>query len=103
MKINSPKDAKQLAEAKDLAYKEGFYQGEMLIGDFKGKSVQEAKNLVKQSLVDAGDAFDYAEPDGLVISRSADTCVVAYLDQWYMDYGKNGKNGEFYHLPVCPG
>ena len=26
MKINSPKDAKQLAEAKDLAYKEGFCQ-----------------------------------------------------------------------------
>jgi leucyl-tRNA synthetase len=26
MKINSPKDAKQLAEAKEIAYKEGFYQ-----------------------------------------------------------------------------
>jgi leucyl-tRNA synthetase len=27
MKINSPKDVKQLAEAKGLAYKEGYYQG----------------------------------------------------------------------------
>ncbi|KAF1991686.1 leucyl-tRNA synthetase [Aulographum hederae CBS 113979] len=97
MKINSPKDAKQLAEAKDLAYKEGFYEGTMLVGDYKGKSVQEAKGLVKQSLIDSGDAFDYAEPDGLVISRSGDDCVAAFLDQWFLNYGKaeSGGDGEW--------
>ncbi|CAG8724691.1 8001_t:CDS:1, partial [Scutellospora calospora] len=36
-KINSQKDRVQLAEAKDIAYKEGFYNGTMLVGDFKGK------------------------------------------------------------------
>ena len=97
LKINSPKDAKQLAEAKELAYKEGFYQGVMIYGDFKGKPVQEAKNLVKQQLLDSGDAFNYAEPDGVVISRSGDDCVAAHLDQWYLNYGKaeSGGDGEW--------
>lgn len=82
MKINSPKDAKQLAEAKDLAYKEGFYKGVMVTGPYKGKTVEEAKPLVRQDLIDAGDAFNYAEPDGEVISRSGDQCVAGHLDQW---------------------
>lgn len=96
LKINSSKDAK-LAEAKDLAYKEGFYQGKMIYGDFAGKSVQDAKPLVRQQLIDSGDAFAYAEPDGQVISRSADICVAALLDQWFLDYGtfENGGNGEW--------
>ena len=97
MKINSPKDAKQLAEAKELAYKEGFYQGKMIYGEFKGRPVQEAKELVRQTLIDSKNAFNYAEPDGLVISRSGDECVAAHLDQWYLNYGttENGGDGEW--------
>jgi leucyl-tRNA synthetase len=94
MKINSPKDAKQLAEAKDLAYKEGFYKGKMIYGDFAGKSVEEAKPLVRQQLLDSGEAFNYAEPDGLVISRSGDECVAGHLDQWFMNYGTPEKSGD---------
>ena len=90
MKINSPKDAKQLAEAKELAYKEGFYKGTMIYGPYKGKSVEEAKPLARQDLVDAKDAFNYAEPDGEVMSRSGDYCVAGHLDQWYLNYGKSG-------------
>ncbi|THW05095.1 leucyl-tRNA synthetase [Aureobasidium pullulans] len=88
MKIASPKDTKPLAEAKDLAYKEGFYKGTMCYGEHKGKSVEQAKPLVRQALIDAGDAFNYAEPDGEVMSRSGDSCVAAHLDQWYLAYGK---------------
>lgn len=91
MKINSPKDAKQLAEAKDLAYKEGFYKGTMVYGPHKGKTVEEAKPLVRQELIDSGDAFNYAEPDGEVISRSGDVCVAGHLDQWYLNYGHSDK------------
>ncbi|KAK3056383.1 cytosolic leucyl tRNA synthetase [Extremus antarcticus] len=94
MKINSPKDAKQLAEAKDLAYKEGFYKGKMIYGEFKGKSVEDAKPLVRQQLIDAGEAFAYAEPDGRVISRSGDECVAGHLDQWFMNYGTPEKSGD---------
>lgn len=88
LKIASQKDVKQLAEAKELAYKEGFYNGTMLIGEFKGQSVQDAKPKVRQSMIDQGLAFAYAEPEGLIISRSADECVVALMDQWYLDYGE---------------
>ena len=94
LKINSPKDAKQLAEAKDLAYKEGFYKGKMIYGDFAGKSVEEAKPLVRQQLLDSGDAFNYAEPDGEVISRSGDVCVAGHLDQWFMNYGVPERSGD---------
>ena len=89
MKINSPKDAKQLAEAKDLAYKEGYYKGKMLIGDYKGQSVESAKPKVREALIKSGDAFEYAEPNGHVVSRSADECVTAYLGQWFLNYGEN--------------
>ncbi|KAF1944253.1 leucyl-tRNA synthetase [Clathrospora elynae] len=97
MKIQSPKDAAKLADAKEKAYKEGFYKGKMVYGDFIGKPVEEAKNLVRKQLIDAGLAFPYAEPDGKVISRSGDDCVVALLDQWYMNYGTaaNGGDGEW--------
>jgi len=91
MKINSPKDDKQLAEAKDLAYKEGFYNGTMLVGEFAGQKVQDAKEKVRQSILKSGDGFAFADPSGEVISRSADDCVVAYIPQWFLNYGENDK------------
>ncbi|EJD05001.1 leucine-tRNA ligase [Fomitiporia mediterranea MF3/22] len=88
LKINSQKDVKQLAEAKDIAYKEGFYNGTMLVGEFKGMSVQEAKPRVREAMIKAGLAFAYAEPEGFILSRSGDECVIALMDQWYLDYGE---------------
>ncbi|SJX62163.1 probable CDC60-leucine--tRNA ligase, cytosolic [Sporisorium reilianum f. sp. reilianum] len=88
LKIQSAKDKNQLAEAKELAYKEGFYNGTMLVGSYKGEPVQEAKNKVRDEMIKANLAFAYAEPEGKIISRSADECVVALCDQWYMDYGE---------------
>lgn len=88
MKIQSQKDQKQLAEAKEIAYKEGFYSGVMTIGDFKGVSVQEAKSKVRAQMIEKGLAFAYAEPEGFIKSRSGDECVVSLEDQWYLDYGE---------------
>ncbi len=88
LKINSQKDVKQLAEAKEIAYKEGFYAGTMLVGACKGMKVEEAKNLVRKAMTDAGLAFAYAEPEGFVLSRSNDECVVAYMAQYYLNYGE---------------
>ncbi|EPS94595.1 hypothetical protein FOMPIDRAFT_1054942 [Fomitopsis schrenkii] len=88
LKIQSQKDIKQLAEAKEIAYKEGFYSGTMVIGEFKGLPVQEAKGKVRDSMIEKGLAFAYAEPEGMVVSRSSDECVVALMDQWYLDYGE---------------
>ena len=88
LKIASPKDTKQLEEAKELAYKEGFYQGILVIGDFKGEKVEVAKPKVRQQLIDAGEGFAYSEPEKKVVSRSGDDCCVALMDQWYLDYGE---------------
>ncbi|ORX89488.1 leucyl-tRNA synthetase [Basidiobolus meristosporus CBS 931.73] len=87
-KINSQKDKVQLAEAKEIAYKEGFYSGVMLIGEYKGRTVQQAKPLIRDYLVAQNEGFVYNEPEGLVISRSGDECVVNLCDQWYLDYGE---------------
>lgn len=91
LKINSPKDAKQLAEAKDLAYSEGFYKGTMLIGEFKGMPVSQAKEKVRSSLIESGLAFPFADPSNKVVSRSGDECVVAFMGQWFLNYGSNDK------------
>jgi leucyl-tRNA synthetase len=100
LKIQSQKDVKQLAEAKEIAYKEGFYSGVMLVGEFSGLPVQEAKPKVRASMIEQGLAFAYAEPENLVISRSADECVVALMDQWYMDYGETEWRGQAERLVV---
>ena len=88
-KIKSPKDAAELQEAKKLAYLEGFYKGKMLIGEFAGQSVQEAKVKVRQSIIKSRDGFPFADPAGKVVSRSGDECVVAYIPQWFLNYGEN--------------
>lgn len=89
MKIQSPKDATALAEAKDLAYKEGFYNGTMLVGDYKGQKASDAKEKVRDALIRSSDAFPFADPSAEVISRSADECVVANIPQWFLNYGPN--------------
>ncbi|KAG6354707.1 hypothetical protein INS49_004725 [Diaporthe citri] len=88
LKIASPKDTKPLADAKELAYKEGFYQGTLLVGKYKGEKVETAKPKVRNDLIEAGEAFAYAEPEGVVVSRSGDKCIVALMDQWYINYGE---------------
>ncbi|PYH46847.1 leucine--tRNA ligase CDC60 [Aspergillus saccharolyticus JOP 1030-1] len=89
LKINSPKDVTQLAQAKELAYGEAFYKGTMLVGEFKGQPVSAVKDKIRKALYDSGDAFPFADPMGKVVSRSGDDCVVAYLGQWFLNYGEN--------------
>ncbi|EGV60825.1 cytosolic leucyl tRNA synthetase [Yamadazyma tenuis] len=89
LKIQSPKDSVQLAKAKEMAYKEGYYNGTMVIGKYIGEKVEVAKNKVKQDLIDQKLAFVYNEPEGVVISRSGDDCIVSLEDQWYIDYGED--------------
>lgn len=88
LKINSPKDRKLLDLAKEKVYKEGFYSGKMLMGECKGMSVQDAKPKIRQQMIDANQAIPYWEPEGLVMSRSGDECVVCLTDQWYLNYGE---------------
>lgn len=58
------------------------------MGKYAGEKVELAKPKVRSDLIAAGEAFAYAEPDGLVVSRSGDKCIVALMDQWFIDYGE---------------
>jgi leucyl-tRNA synthetase len=89
LKVQSPKDKHLLGVAKEKVYKEGFYSGKMILGDFAGKPVQEAKPLIRQQLIEKNQAIPYWEPEGLVMSRSGDECVVCLTDQWYLNYGED--------------
>ena len=60
----------------------------MLVGPHKGEAVKDAKPVVRQEMIAAGDALVYSEPEKPVTSRSGDDCVVALTDQWYLEYGE---------------
>ncbi|CAD6242919.1 unnamed protein product [Miscanthus lutarioriparius] len=88
LKIKSQNDKEKLAEAKRMTYLKGFTDGTMVVGEFSGKKVQEAKPLIKSKLLEEGTAVLYSEPEMKVMSRSGDECVVALTDQWYITYGE---------------
>lgn len=88
LKIKSFNDKAKLTEAKDETYLKGFTIGVMNVGKYAGQKVSEAKPMVKQDMIDAGDAVLYFEPESKVMSRTNDECVVASTDQWYLAYGE---------------
>ncbi|KAL9836093.1 leucine--tRNA ligase, cytoplasmic [Geothlypis trichas] len=88
LKIQSQNDREKLAEAKERVYLKAFYEGVMLVDEFKGQKVQDVKKHIQKLMLDKGEAMIYMEPEKQVISRSADECVVALCDQWYLDYGE---------------
>ncbi|KZV53257.1 leucine--tRNA ligase, cytoplasmic [Dorcoceras hygrometricum] len=87
-KIKSQNEREKLDDAKKIIYKGGFYEGTMLVGEFTGMKVQEAKSLIRSKLLELGLGVVYSEPEKKVMSRSGDECVVALTDQWYITYGE---------------
>lgn len=88
LKIQSQNDKDKLLEAKEMVYLKGFYDGVLLVGEHKGKKIQDVKKALQKTLVDKNEAVVYYEPEKTIISRSGDECVVALCDQWYLDYGE---------------
>lgn len=88
LNIKSQNDSVGLEKAKEMVYKDDFYSGVLTVGQHAGRSVQEAKTIIRDELIAIGSAFTYYEPEKMVISRSGDECVVALTDQWYIDYGE---------------
>ena len=82
LKVQSQNDEKKLEEAKGLVYLKGFTDGIMAVGIYSGDKVSKAKPLIRQELIDAGEALPYWEPESRVISRTGDECIVALTDQW---------------------
>ncbi|KAL6504463.1 hypothetical protein OROGR_026386 [Orobanche gracilis] len=89
MKIKSQNEKEKLAEAKKQTYLKGFTDGTIIVGEFAGMKVQEAKPLIRSKLLETGQAIVYSEPEKRVMSRSGDECVVALTDQWYITYGES--------------
>ena len=87
MKIQSQNDREKLLVAKEKIYMKSFYDGVLLVGKYVNTKVCDAKKLVRDDLIKCGQACVYYEPEGKVISRSNDECVVALVDQWFLDYG----------------
>ncbi|KAL3508195.1 hypothetical protein ACH5RR_033577 [Cinchona calisaya] len=87
-KIKSQNEREKLDEAKKVIYKGGFYEGTMIVGDYAGMKVQEAKSLIRNKLLESNEAVVYSEPEKKVMSRSGDECVVALTDQWYIIYSE---------------
>ncbi|XP_076749631.1 leucyl-tRNA synthetase [Xylocopa sonorina] len=88
LKIQSQNDKIKLLEAKEMVYLKGFYDGVLLVGQYKGRRVQDVKKQIQNELIKEGKAVIYYEPEKTVISRSNDECVVALCNQWYLDYGE---------------
>ncbi|XP_062232489.1 leucine--tRNA ligase, cytoplasmic-like [Phragmites australis] len=88
LKIDSPSQKDELAEAKEIAYLKGYHNGTMIVGEFKGRKVQDVRPLIKDMLLKAGATVLYYEPEEKVMSRSGDECVVALTDQWLITYGE---------------
>jgi leucyl-tRNA synthetase len=60
----------------------------MRVGPHSGKKVSDAKPIIKNEMIEAGQACLYFEPESKVVSRTGDECVVAATDQWYLEYGE---------------
>jgi len=60
-----------------------------LVGIAAGETVEKAKPIVKQHLFDQNLAVIYYEPEGPIISRTGDKCIVASCYQWFMNYGED--------------
>ena len=88
LEIKTPDDKEKLKKAKEEVYTQGFYKGIIDIGPYKGQLVKDVKERVKEDLIKTNEADTYFEPEGLVKNRVGQECVVALVDQWYLNYGE---------------
>lgn len=89
MGIENQMERGKLEKAKDEIYRTGYYTGVMNddCGDIAGMSVEEAKETVKDKMIESGEADIMFEPSGEVICRCLTPAVVKLVsDQWFLDY-----------------
>ncbi len=89
MEIQDQFQRDKLILAKKEIYKYGFYTGKMTdeCGEFTGQPVEQVKDLVKEKLIQEGEAELMYEPSGEVICRCLTPCVVKTVDdQWFIAY-----------------
>jgi leucyl-tRNA synthetase len=87
MNIQSQNDHDKLLEAKEIINIKSFDDGIILVGKYAKTKVSDSRELIHDDLMRNGQAYYYYEPEEKVISRSNDECIVALIDQWFLDYG----------------
>ncbi len=89
MNIESQEEEEKLEEATEKIYSAGFHTGEMLesCGDYGGMRVQEAKETIKNDLINQGKAEIFYDLSEEVICRCGGKVVVGKIpDQWFIRY-----------------
>jgi leucyl-tRNA synthetase len=79
----------RLEEAKKEIYKAGFHTGRMnaTAGEFAGMPVDQAKEIIKQRMIEAGEADVFNDLSEEVICRCGGKVVIRKVpDQWFIDY-----------------
>ncbi len=88
MGITDPSDPK-LVDAKKQVYKDGYHLGKMkdICGEFAGMRVEEAKDKMKQAMIDAGEADIFYDLSEEVVCRCGEKVVIKRIDdQWFINY-----------------
>ncbi len=71
----------------------------MCTGEYKDKSIIEARNSLIIKMEANHEIITYYEPDQQAFSRSGEKLIVSKMDQWFIDYGnKQWKNDANHHL-----
>ena len=93
MKITKLSQEKELQEATQVIYKAGFHTGKMMdnCGPYKGMVVSDAKDKMRQKLLENKKAIVFYETSRKAKSRDGGEIIVAVLDnQWFLDFNAKG-------------
>lgn len=87
LNIKSQEDKELLEKATKEVYKKEFHKGIFLIGEFKGKSVKEVKELITEKLLKEGKGEKIYILPQEVICRCDTKCIVNIVEnQWFVKY-----------------
>jgi leucyl-tRNA synthetase len=83
-------DSQELRNMAEMAAGEAYFHGRMLVGAHRGMPINEARELIKRSLLKSGQAFEYRQPSGP--PETIGDCVVAYLEHWHLGLSSEGES-----------
>lgn len=92
MGIERPGDPR-LEEAKKQVYKDGYHMGRMkdVCGPYAGMRVEEAKDRMRQAMIDSGEAELFRDLSEEVVCRCGARVHIRRIDdQWFINYADPG-------------
>ena len=78
-----------LVEAKKQVYKDGYHMGRMkdVCGEYAGLSVNDAKDRMRQAMIDSGEAEPFYDLTEEVVCRCGSRVHIRRIDdQWFINY-----------------